>query len=160
MVLRKMHIIEKTNHLKELNEQFDFLKTQIKKYSILDRNSLLHLIKGESEYFQNLKMNLDEGLNNNNLLAVYFFLKIFSNLLESIYDCRDFQISWKELYYISILENLSPESILKNTIREIKRKKSYSSKRYINKILKKSLADLSERSKSLKNKQLKIDSFV
>ena len=105
-------------------------------------------------------MNINEGLNNNNLLVVYFFLKIFSNLLESIYDCRDFQISWKELYYIFILENLTPETILKNTIREIKRKKSYSSKRYINRILQKSLTDLNERSKSLKSKQLKMDSFL
>lgn len=159
MILRKMHIIEKNNHLKDLYEQFDFLKTQIKNYKRLDRNSILRLIKEEKEYFQNLKMNINEEFNNNNLLAIYFFLKIFSNLLENLGECRNFQISWKELYYIFILETLTPETILKNTIREIKRKKSYSSKRYINRILQKSLRNISEKSKFSKSKQLKIDYF-
>ena len=69
------------------------------------------------------------------LLLKLFLTRIFSDLIEFTWNLPNSEINWRDTCYLSLMESLSPDSIIREIIREIKRKTTFNSTIFINNIL-------------------------
>lgn len=155
--MQETNDITYSNKLVKLYDKIDFLESEIQIYKKSQKQVIIKSIENEITILKNLKFNIDRSLDKKKLLNILFIIKIYSNLIEDIPLYSNFRINWKDLFYFSILESPSPESLIKNTIREIKRIRSYSSTKFISKIYNRII---NHQDKSKKTKQISLDMFM
>jgi len=144
-----------SNKLVKLYDKIDFLESEIQIYKKSQKQVIIKSIENEITILKNLKFNIDRSLDKKKLLNILFIIKIYSNLIEDIPSYSNFRINWRDLFYFSILESPSPESLIKNTIREIKRRRSYSSTKFISKIYRR-INNHQDKTKKTKQKSLEM----
>ncbi|KKK84562.1 hypothetical protein LCGC14_2782090 [marine sediment metagenome] len=146
-----------SNKLVRLYDKIDFLESEIQIYKKSQKQVIIKSIENEITILKNIKFNIDRSLDKKKLLNILFIIKIYSNLIEDIPLYSNFRINWRDLFYFSILESFSPESLIKNTIREIKRRRSYSSTKFISKIYRRIN---NCQGKTKKTKQISLEMFM
>lgn len=141
-------------------DNIDLLESEFEIYKTFQKKTIIDSIKNEINILKFLQFEPSPNVDKETLFSIFFLIKIYSNLIENVSKEYRFNINWKDLFYFSLMESPSPESLIKNTIKEIKRKRSYNLTRYLNNIKNQKKKESFSIINLHKSKQIKLDKFL
>ncbi len=113
----------------------EIISEEIEQYKKLDKWSLIRLLEEENKSIRFLEIRLEQNQTKEDLLSKLFLTRILTDLIEETWDSRIKDVNWRDLCYISLMESPTPDQIIKEIIREIKRKNAFNSTILINNVL-------------------------
>jgi len=107
------------------NININSLSDYIFYFENLDSKDLINMIYENEKILNNFHIKIDDNSDLEILRFIVISLKILIELLDSLTEYESSLIDWKEILRNLIFEKISMSYVLKNTIRDIKRKTSF-----------------------------------
>jgi len=118
----------------------------------LNSNELINKIYEKEKLINNFHIKTQNDSKLEVLRYLLITLNLMNDLLDSLNESTKSQINWREVLKNLIFEKISINFILRNTIRETKRKNSFN--------IQKAIKDLLNEKRSSKNKRYTQKSFI
>jgi hypothetical protein len=140
----------------------DIFTAMVNSYARKSTASIQRLIEAEVKYMHTLACPDLAPYGKDEMLGALFMLTMLSGNMERILAGESINVEWREVFRLLFFNAVSPERIVKNAMREERRKQTLDTTNYIKSILKGNGSITAQSLKRLmgKKEQKTLDSFL